>query len=104
MKSRLALILFLCSSCVAQGQVKAQAKPEKTSENEILDFKDQVIEGSVIDAKSEASGARKASPLFTELGKGDTSMDSIVFKRSDFNDFHDSQIKQRVYVPPADNK
>lgn len=123
MKSPLQIAVFLivssltCTSLHAAGKSKAVKASRKTRpvsapvnaagtpkpDSGVLDFKDQVIEGSVLDSKSE-SGARKSSPLFTGLGSGDNSMDSIVFKRSDFNDFHNVQMKQRVYVQSADGK
>jgi hypothetical protein len=71
------------------------------SEDNLLDFQDQVIEGSDSGLKTDESGRRQSSPVFDELGKGDTSMDSIIFRRSDFNDFHNLQMNQHVFVQSA---
>jgi hypothetical protein len=74
------------------------------AEANVLDFQDQVIEGTVDELTTEVSGGRKGSPVFDELGKGDSSMDSIVFRRADFNDFHSVQMNQRVYIQSTEDK
>jgi len=106
---RVLLAVFVMASFFWMGnntladEVTPKTKPPPSAkkhrpENKVLDFNDDVIEGSTIEPKNEPAGDRKNSPVFVELSKGDTSMDSIVFKRSDFNDFHNVQSKQRVYV------
>jgi hypothetical protein len=104
MKSLLLAVLILSGTAWAQKPNKAAEKPseKKPAKEKVLDFKEQVIEGS-IDFKGEET-EHKSSPLFLQLGKGDSSVDSIVFKRSNFNDFHEVQMKQRLYLQTGAGK
>ena len=88
----IAILISLMLTFSAYAADKTKDKAGAT-----LDFKDQVIEGDGPDEKVDANGKRKNSPLF-DPGKDDSSLDTIVFKRGDFNDFHDLQLRQHVMV------
>lgn len=85
MKTRLSFafaILFL--------SLNAMAEPPKPK---VLDFDADVIEGE-----------RKTPSVFLEIGTENPTMESVIFQRPDFNDFHVLDSKRRQQYQPLYSK
>lgn len=79
----LAAVFLLTTTALAEDQAKP--KPEtKAPHKNVLDFDSEVIEGE-----------RKTPDLFLQIQSETTSLDSVLFQRTNFNDFHDLEKKRR---------
>ena len=72
---------------VAPMQAPPQSAPQG---HDILDFEADVIEGE-----------KKRPDIFVEMGNQKQTMDSVIYRRKDFNDFHRSDRRWRpAYIEP----
>lgn len=71
------LTIFFVSNSFAEENAKSAQKPN------ILDFEADVIEG------------KKAKPdLFLQMDNGKQNLDSLIYMRSDFNDFQQQDMRR----------
>lgn len=92
------LVNLLPASPIAAPKKKSpmeKPKQEVKAKPNTLDFEADVIEGQ-----------RKAPELFLQTEVQKPSLDSVLFQRKDFNDFHaaDSIRRPRLAEPPAGGK
>jgi hypothetical protein len=71
----------------SSGKTGAAAATDRTGKRQksVLDFDADVIEGE-----------RAQPDVFLEFGNEAQTMESVVFKRTDFNDFHEVSMKRRL--------
>lgn len=102
---------ILVLSVLAARGVEAQELPElqepreekalemktETIDGNVMEMKGDVIDGNVMEMQGDVISAdRKSSPVFVEPGSVDQGAGALIFKRPNFNDFHDPQKKWRV--------
>lgn len=73
--------------------ISAKSNSAKPSSPKVLDFDADVIEGE-----------RKTPSVFLEIGTENPTMDSVIFNRNDFNDFHALDSKRRQQYQPLYSK
>jgi hypothetical protein len=84
----LAIALISLSIVVSLFVAVARAEEKnmpKTTSGKVLDFEADVIEGE-----------RAAPDLLLEFSSDAPTMDSVILKRTDFNDFHEVSMKRRL--------
>ena len=82
--SALGLICFLCApAAAAEPSPIATAKPARTK-GAVLDFEADVIEGE-----------KRKPDIFMQMEGGAGSIDSVLYSREDFNDYHELDRKWR---------
>jgi hypothetical protein len=88
LKITLIFITVASYSCLYPSAQAGESAPAK--KNAILDFEGDVIEGQ-----------RKVPELLLQQDLGSVSMDTVLFQRTDFNDFHavDKNRRPRVMGP-----
>jgi hypothetical protein len=83
---RFAIVLALAAAPVALAGEPSKTPPRPKGNN-VLDFEADVIEGD-----------RKAPELFLQTDVQRPALDTILYQRADFNDFHavDSRLRPRL--------
>lgn len=77
------MILILPVLCFAQSDAKKQSKATPSSSN-VLDFEADVIEGE-----------RTAPSILIQMDLQSPNLDTLVFQRKNFNDFHLIDMRRR---------
>jgi hypothetical protein len=95
---RLLFCLFLATNVWAQA---TDGGASTAAKNKTMDFEDDVIEGSTPEPRKTEGTERLSSPIFMDLHSTDASVDSIIFRRANFNDFHNSDRKTRLHMQPT---
>jgi len=104
------LILILLSNSLtlaAEKKIKVEPPPEVevdeekktlTSPNQTMNFEADTIEGSKMEFQGDViEGTRKTPTVFLELGSREVSLESLIFRRTNFNDYQEAEkSKQRV--------
>lgn len=105
---------FISSECLAQpAQAKTNEADSKAGPNKhvfegdvieggVMGFDGDVINGSYMDFKGDViEGTRKAPGALVELGSKNPTLESLILKRPDFNDYHDQEKTRSRLKPQA---
>jgi len=83
MKSVIVILIFLCSPLAFSNE----------TESNVLNFEADVIEGE-----------RKNPNVFIQLDIGTPNLDTVLFQRSNFNDFHAQDKNRRPLLQTRESK
>jgi hypothetical protein len=87
-KFRRYVVPFLVTLCLTSSAFAAEKKAPAESNSNVLNFEADLIEGE-----------RKRPDLFLQIGSQKLSLDAILYRRNDFNDFHkDDKNRRPAYL------
>lgn len=95
-----AVVFLFCKVAIAETTALKKATTSDTKKASTSDSKNKVLKDSVVDFEADVvEGERQVPDIFLQSEVASPSLDAVLFKRKNFNDFHSLELKRKpVYI------